>query len=66
MYGVVLSPLCLVSFRTTHFHNPSNIPSPICLDEGPTSIDVEMLVSIVQNSYQSILDATTEPDPSHS
>ena len=62
----VLSPLSLVSFCTSYLSDLWTVHSLDDSDEGITPNDAKMSFSIVQTTYQVVLNITTGLDPSPS
>ena len=66
MPDCVPSPLSIVSFHTTYLSDPWTLPSLGNSNEGPTTTGIEMQLSIVLITYQSLFNVTTDPSPSPS
>ena len=56
----------LVPFRTSYFNDPWTLPSPTMSYEGQFHIGMEIPLLAAKVGYQSIIDATVDPDPSSS
>jgi hypothetical protein len=52
-----------VPFCTSYFNNPWTLPSSNISFEGQSHIEMEILLSVAEIAYPTLLDSSVDPDP---